>query len=98
MRRRESLSQPGSHSSYSVGLLEEGVEVELLRRRAARDHHQRARRHERVAVDERRGAVGAQLGGAEPLEQRERTAISGRPAIIGRPRVPIDSRIISAVL
>ena len=43
---------------------------------AGGEDHQRAAHRERVAGDERGGAVAAQLGGAEPLEQREPDAPS----------------------
>ena len=51
-------------------LAHEHVEVELGDHRAAGERHQRAADDERVARDERGGAVGAQLGGPPPLQQR----------------------------
>ena len=52
-------------------LRDEGVEVEVGGGLAGRDDHERAADGHRVAGDERGGAVAAELGAAEPLEQRE---------------------------
>ena len=54
-----------------AGLADERVQVEPVRAHPAGHDHQRAARDQRVAVDERRGAVGGELGGAEPLQQHE---------------------------
>jgi hypothetical protein len=51
-------------------LLHERVEVEPLRGRPARDDHERPADRERVASDDRGGAVAAELGSARPLQQR----------------------------
>ena len=107
-RRRVGLAELGAQAREPVpaglpllvvvGLLEERVEVQLLRLDAAREHHQRAAGDERVAVDERGGAVAAQLGGAEPLEQREpdRQQRKARPSSACVRKLML-SRIISAV-
>ncbi len=66
-------------------LADERVEVELARGGAAGQHHQRAAGHERVAVDERGRAVGRELGGAVPLQQRE---LDGHQRQAGEDRQP----------
>src|SRR4051812_6395628 len=53
-----------------LGLLEERVEVQPLGGNPGGERHQRAAGHERVAIDQRRRAVGRQLAGARPLHER----------------------------
>ncbi len=61
-------------TSAALGVVEplahEDVEVELVDHRAAGQRHQGAADDERIARDERRGAIAAQLGRAAPLQQR----------------------------
>ena len=52
-------------------LRDEGIEVQLVGGRSGGEHHERAAYGRGVPRHQRRGAVAAQLGRAEPLEQRE---------------------------
>jgi hypothetical protein len=65
------LVQPLAALAVLARLAQVRVEVEVLRRGAGAQAHVQAADRQRVAGDERGGAVARQLGGAEPLEQRE---------------------------
>ena len=59
------------------GLAYESVQVQA-RHRAARHAHQGPAGQERISCPERAGAIGGQLGGPRPLEQREVEGFQGQ--------------------
>ena len=88
-RKRESLSQPGSQSSYSAAWRDERVEAEPARGGAAGHHHQRPAGRQRVRLTSVAARSQRQLRGAVPLEQRQPDRQQRQP---GEERQPHSDR------
>ena len=80
------MSQPELQSSYSPAWRMNASRSSLRDDGAAGQHHQRAAGDQRVAVDERGRAVGGELGGAVPLQQRELHGHQRQPGEHRQPR------------